>query len=111
MLVKQHFTNSDGPAPAGNIAFNVNTLRANVNPDGTPMEHGYVFVASASEARDSTAGPAGTVTISGPGPESTDAARLVALNNFAVNTSVSGGTASHGAGSDHDHGRHPGLQR
>ena len=25
------------PAPAGDIILNVNTLRVNVNPDGTPM--------------------------------------------------------------------------
>ena len=95
---------SSGRAPAGNIAFNVKTLRANVNPDGTPMDltpfspegsqpHGYVFVNSSSGSSDHTAGRAGTVTISGPGPESTDAATLVALNNMAITTSANGGTA------------------
>ncbi len=39
-------------------------------------------------------GRAGTVTISGPGPESTDAAALVALNNMAINTFANGGTAT-----------------
>ncbi|MBD0305795.1 MAG: filamentous hemagglutinin N-terminal domain-containing protein [Nitrospiraceae bacterium] len=88
------FANSSGQAPAGNIALNVNTLRANVNPDGTPAARGYAYIASASSSSDSSAGSAGTVTISGPRPESTDAATLVALNNAAINTSVAGGTAS-----------------
>ncbi len=58
------------------------------------MEHGYVVIASTSNSPNDTAGPAGTVTISGPGPASTDAASLVALNNFAINTHVNGGTAA-----------------
>ncbi len=88
------FAASAGAAPAGHIAFHVDTLRANVNPDGTPMGHGYAFVGTFSSSPDSTAGPAGTVTISGPRPESTDAAALVALNNFSINTDIAGGTAA-----------------
>ncbi len=88
------FAISESPAPAGHIAFHVGTLRANVNPDGTPMAHGYAFVASSSNSPDSTAGPAGTVTISGLGPESTDAATQVLLNNFAINNFVRGGMAT-----------------
>ncbi len=88
------FTSSQGAAPAAPIAFNVRTLRANVNSDGTPMAHGYVFVASSSQGPASTAGPAGTVTISGPSFEATDAASQVLLNNFAINNFVSGGTTT-----------------
>ena len=88
------FANSSGAAPAGNIAINVNTLRANVNPDGTPIEHGYAFVGSSSRSQAGTAGPTGTVTVSGPDSEPTDAATSVILNNFAINNSVDGGTAS-----------------
>jgi hypothetical protein len=86
------FASSSGDAPAGNVAFNVNTLRANVNPDGTPMGHGYGFVGTFSQSPDSATGHAGSVTISGPAPVSTDAAALVALNNFSINTQIAGGT-------------------
>ena len=86
---------SAGGAPAGNIALNVNTLRADVNPDGTPIKGaGGVFLNSVSQSRDSTGGPAGTVTISGPAPAPTDAATLVALDKTFVTTSVLGGTAT-----------------
>ena len=37
--------------------------------------------------------PGGSMTISGPGPESTDAATLVALNNTEIDTLVFGGSA------------------
>ncbi|HEY9470726.1 MAG TPA: filamentous hemagglutinin N-terminal domain-containing protein, partial [Propionibacteriaceae bacterium] len=84
---------SAGAAPAGNVAFNVGTLQTNVKPDGTPMEVGHVFFASASDNPGPTAGRAGTVTISGTGPESTDAASQVTLRNTAITTSVAGGTA------------------
>ena len=84
-----------GPAPAGNIALNVNTLRVNVNPDGTPIEGARkVFINSPGSSTDSTGGPAGTLTISGLGPEATDAAKLVALNNVNITTAVEGGTAA-----------------
>jgi len=84
-----------GPAPAGNIAFHVSTLRANVNPDGTPIRGGdQPSISSESDSSDSTAGPAGTVTISGLGPEATTAAKLVALDNTFVSTSAFGGTAT-----------------
>ncbi len=85
---------SAGAAPAGNVAFNVGMLRTNVKPDGSPMEVGHVFFASASEGSGPTAGRAGTVTISGPSPESTDATSLVTLRNTAITTSVAGGTAA-----------------
>ncbi|MGC3975218.1 MAG: filamentous hemagglutinin N-terminal domain-containing protein [Nitrospira sp.] len=81
------------PAPAGDIVLNVNNLRVNVNQDGTPITGANrVFLNSPSGRLDSTAGPPGTVTISGPGPESTDAARLVALYNAQMSTAVEGGT-------------------
>ncbi|MBX3340044.1 MAG: filamentous hemagglutinin N-terminal domain-containing protein [Nitrospira sp.] len=81
------------PAPAGDIVLNVNTLRVNVNPDGTPITSANrVFLNSPSGRLDSTAGPPGTVTISGPGPELTDAARVVALYNAQMSTAVEGGT-------------------
>ncbi|MCS6294937.1 MAG: filamentous hemagglutinin N-terminal domain-containing protein [Nitrospira sp.] len=83
------------PAPAGDIALNVNTLRVNVRPDGTPITSANrVFLNSPSGRLDSTAGPPGTVTISGPGPEPTDAAKLVALYNAQMSTAVEGGTAA-----------------
>ena len=88
------FANSSGAAPAGNIALNVRALRANVNPDGTPMERGHAFIASTSQSRESTAGPAGTITISGVSPESTDAATPVTLYDMDINNFVQGGTAS-----------------
>ena len=82
-----------GAAPAGNIALNVDTLRADVNPDGIPIKGvDGVFLNTASQSRDSTGGSAGMVTISGPGPELTDAATLVALDKTFVTTSVLGGT-------------------
>jgi large exoprotein involved in heme utilization and adhesion len=81
------------PAPAGDIVLNVNNLRVNVNPDGTPITSANrVFLNSPSGRLDNTAGPPGTVTISGPGPESTDAARVVALYNAQMSTAVEGGT-------------------
>jgi hypothetical protein len=56
---------SAGAAPAGNIALNVNTLQTDVKPDGTPIKGaGGVFFNSVSQSRDSTGGPAGTVTSS-----------------------------------------------
>ena len=83
---------SIGGAPAGNIAFNVNTLRANTNPDGSPMEKGYVFISTTNNSVDGTGGPAGTMSISGVRPEATDAAHSVTLHNMAINNFVSRGT-------------------
>jgi filamentous hemagglutinin family protein len=83
------------PAPAGDIALNVNTLRVNVSPDGSPITTANrVYLNSPSGRLDNTAGPPGTVTISGPGPEATDAAQLVALYNAQMSTAVEGGTAA-----------------
>jgi large exoprotein involved in heme utilization and adhesion len=74
-------------APAGSIAINVNTLRGNAKPDGTLVrgEPPSVIVSS------SEVGQAGTVTISGIGPESSDQARQVLLNNVQLNTVVKDG--------------------
>ncbi|HSE59802.1 MAG TPA: filamentous hemagglutinin N-terminal domain-containing protein [Nitrospiraceae bacterium] len=92
------FTSSS--APAGNIVLNVNELRVNVNPDGTLINErpndpeSRSLIASESFVTDGTAGRAGTVTISGIGPELTDAARLIALNNTELSTTIKGGTAA-----------------
>ena len=84
--------NTIGPAPAGHIALNVNTLRGNVNPDETPIEGSKtVFIITNNDPGD-TAGPTGTITISGIRPESTDAARLVVLDNTHISSGVDGGT-------------------
>ena len=89
------FSTTLGSAPAGNIVLNVNQLRANVGPDGTLINDGQPqsLLASESLAQNETAGRAGTVTVSGLGPESTDSAELIALNNTDVSTAVKGGTA------------------
>jgi hypothetical protein len=87
---------SAGPAPAGNIALHVNTLRVNENPDGTRIrgvDGGRpVWLQSPSTSLERTAGPAGNITISGLNPETTDPAALVALNVTRFNTRASGGT-------------------
>jgi filamentous hemagglutinin family protein len=89
------YTTTNGAAPAGNVAFNVNTLRANVNPDGSFIPAGKprrVLIGSPSEKPDSTGGPAGAVIISGPGAESTDPAKLVATSNTEIDTFAVGGS-------------------
>ena len=91
----QIYTTTNGAAPAGTVAFNVNTLRTNVNPDGSfiPADRSrLVFIGSPSEKPDSTGGPAGAVIISGPGPESTDPAKLVATSNTEIDTFAVGGS-------------------
>lgn len=87
-------SNTIGPAPAGNIALDVNTLLANVHPDETPIEGARTVFVVTSNNPGSTAGPTGTITISGIRPESTDAANLVALNNTSISAGADGGTAS-----------------
>ena len=82
-------TTSLGPAPAGDIALNVDALRVNVNPDETPIEGAHrVFLNTPSGSEEDTAGPAGALTISGLRPESTDPATVVALNNAQLSTAV-----------------------
>jgi filamentous hemagglutinin family protein len=90
------FSATLGPAPAGDIVLNVNQLRANVQPDDTLINDGQPrsLLANESLAKNETAGRAGTVTVSGLGPESTDLAKLIALNNIEVSTAVKGGTAA-----------------
>jgi large exoprotein involved in heme utilization and adhesion len=89
----QILASTEGAAPAGNIAFHVNTLRANVNPDGTPIKDTrFDFISSGSNSLDSTAGRPGAITVSGLGKESTDAATLVALSSTTISTMVQGGT-------------------
>ncbi len=92
----QIFAFTTSPAPAGNIALNVNELRSNVNADGSLIDGGRFgsLLASVSVGEDTSAGRAGTVTISGVRPEATDPARLIALNNTEVSTNVFGGTAA-----------------
>ena len=85
---------TSGAARAGDIAFNVGTLRANMNPDGTPIPSAVgVLIRSASNQLSSSAGPAGTVTVSGPGAEPTDAATLVTLSRTTLSTEVTGSRA------------------
>jgi large exoprotein involved in heme utilization and adhesion len=80
---------SDGGTPAGNITLNVNTLRANTKPDGTLITGTpQVFIDSVS-----LSGQAGNITISGVGPQTTDAAKQLALNNIEINTVLFGGAA------------------
>jgi filamentous hemagglutinin family protein len=82
-----------GPAPAGNIVLNVNTLLGNVLPDETPIQGAKtVFIVTSNNVGD-TAGSTGTITISGIRPESTDAAKLVALSNTFISAGADGGTA------------------
>lgn len=91
-------TRSARAAPAGNIELHVNTLRTNLNSNGTPVEPAsdlMVTFSSSSGSSDSTAGRAGTVTISGPGRQDTDPATLVALRNARISTEMkTGGTAN-----------------
>jgi len=80
----QIFAFTTSPAPAGNIALNVNTLRSNVNPDGTLINDGQPrsLLASVGVGEDSVSGRGGTVTISGLAPGNTDPAKLIALHNI-----------------------------
>ncbi len=81
-------TFGEATTPSGNIALNVNTLRAHTLADGTQVNgKPQVFIVTLSES-----GQAGTITISGIGPENSDAAQLLALNNIEVNSVVLGGT-------------------
>jgi large exoprotein involved in heme utilization and adhesion len=83
--------NTLGTAPGGHVAFNVNTLRSNVNAAETPIAGAQKVYVISNNDPGSTAGPTGTITISGIRPESTDAAQLVVLNNTNVSTGVDGG--------------------
>jgi len=77
-------------APAGSIVLNVNTLRGNVKPDGTLINgQPPSIIISSSEA-----GQAGILTISGIGPELSDAAQQVMLNNVRLNTTVKAAPAT-----------------
>lgn len=69
--------NTIGPAPAGNMAFNVNTLLGNVNSDETPIEGARTVFIVTSNNPGSTAGPTGTIQ----SPTAQMAGRLVALPN------------------------------
>ena len=82
-----------GPAPAGHIVLNVNTLHSNVNPDETPIEGAKTVFIVTSNNVGSTAGSTGTISISGIRPESTDAAKLVVLDNTFISSGADGGTA------------------
>jgi large exoprotein involved in heme utilization and adhesion len=83
-------TFGEATAPAGNILFNVNTLRANVRPDGTLINGQRPSSINSS----SQAWQAGRLTVSGLGSETTDAAKLIALNNIEFTTAVAGGTTT-----------------
>ena len=86
------YTTANGSAPAGTVALNVNELQSNVNPDGSFIDARAVLIGSPSEKFDRTAGAPGAVTISGPGPESTDPAGLVSLSNTEIDTFVVSGS-------------------
>jgi filamentous hemagglutinin family protein len=86
------YATSNGAAPAGNVALNINTLRSNMNPDGSFIEGKPVLIGSPSEKPDRTAGPPGVVTISGIGPEPNDPAKLIALSNTEIDTFVVSGS-------------------
>lgn len=94
-----------GSAPAGNIAFHVKELRANVNPNGTPIINGeFNQVRITTEVGGDgelgePAGPAGSITISWPGAEGTDAAKLVALHDTVIGAVLNGGLATNSPGS------------
>jgi hypothetical protein len=91
----QIYTTANGAAPAGNVVFNVNTLRTNLNPDGSFLSaRRPVLIGSPSEKPDRAAGPAGAVIISGPRPEPTDPAKLVALSNTEIDTFTGGRAAA-----------------
>ncbi len=85
--------NTIGPAPAGHISLNVNTLRSNVNADEATIEGSKTVFIITSNNVGSTAGSTGTITISGIRPEPTDAAKLVALDNTFISSGADGGTA------------------
>ena len=87
------YTTTNGAAPAGPVALNVNQLWSNWNPDGSFIEGRPVLIGSPTEHPDNTAGPPGTVTISGPGAESTDPAKLVMLSNTEIDTFAVGGSS------------------
>jgi filamentous hemagglutinin family protein len=87
-------SNTIGPAPAGNITLNVNTWLVNLNPDETPIEGARKVFIVTSNNPGSTSGPTGNITVSGIRPESTDAARLVALNDINISAGADGGTVS-----------------
>ena len=88
-----------GPAPAGDIALNVNTLRVNVNPDETPIDGARRVYINTTNDVGTTAGPAGRLTISGIRPESTDAAQRVLLFNAQLSSGIDGGTPATPPGS------------
>ena len=88
-----------GSAPGGDININVNTLQINSLADETPLEGAKrVFINSSNHA-GSSAGPAGNLSISGIGPESTDAAQSVVLNRGILFTGVDGGAPTSRSGS------------
>ena len=72
----------------------MNTLRSNIDADGTFIDGRPVLIGGPTELEDTSAGPPGIVTISGPGPETTDPARLIMLGNTEIDTFASGGSSS-----------------
>jgi filamentous hemagglutinin family protein len=90
--------NTLGKAPAGDLVLNVNHLHINVNPDETPIPGAQtVFIVTSNNDSDST-GPTGNILISGIRPESTDAAKLVAVNDALISTGSDGGLPQTAAG-------------
>ena len=83
--------NTLGSAPGGHVAFNVNTLLSNVNLDETPIPGTKTVFVISNNDTGVGAGPTGTNTISGIRPESTDAAKLVALSDTHISTGADGG--------------------
>ena len=96
------YTTSNGATPAGNVDLHVNTLRSNMNADGTFIDGRPVLIGGPTELEDTSAGPPGIVTISGPGPGTTDPARLIMLGNTEIDTFASGGSSSEACPHHHD---------
>jgi hypothetical protein len=87
------YTTSNGATAAGNVDLHVNTLRSNMAADATFIDGRAVLIGGPTELKDTSAGPPGSVTISGPGPGRTDPARLIMLSNTEIDTFASGGSS------------------
>ncbi len=87
------YTTSNGATAAGNVDLHVNTLRSNIDADATFIDGRAVLIGGPTELKDTSAGPPGSVTISGPGPGTTDPARLIMLSNTEIDTFASGGSS------------------
>ena len=80
-------------APAGNIAFNVDTLTSNGGNDTLTNAVRGIRILSISDSENSDSGKAGTISIQGIPSDTGEprAAQQVTLNNTGVNTRLDGG--------------------